>query len=258
MTATTVRIARWWVAAALGVLLSAAFLVTAFWAVSPVPGGSTDDTVLHRSALVASGPARLSISPEPVPAGATMVVTGADHCPLYGQTHDGYFEVGLSLGAGLVAQAQGLHGGFTATLTAQDSPGSYVLTSTCLDDPGEKGASRGFTVTKPDVPAYTSSVVVKPDAVTAGDHVTVVASLVPVACTRGVMVLTWDSLEVTSSWTMFGGLPGGSTDFAVPSDTAGVIHPVGVTCTGSDGAVVDLPTADLRVTPIGGPSAQGV
>ena len=135
MAMTTVRIARWWWVAGLGVLTSAVFLVTAVWAAPPVLGHPTGESPVHRPELLLADPPTLTLTPEPATVGAPILVTGTGHCPLYWQSHDGYFAVALGFGDSLIVRAQGIRGGFSATINAPDSPGRYVLTSTCLDDP---------------------------------------------------------------------------------------------------------------------------
>jgi hypothetical protein len=253
MTVTTVRIARWWVAAALGALMSAAILVGLASGAPPV--GESALPLGPVAVVAAADPPTLTLSPDPVTVGAKMSVTGSNHCPLYSQFHDGYFEVALGFGDGVVVRVQGIHGGFSAEMTAPSAPGSYVLTSTCLNDPSESGASKAFTVIKPDGPAFTPSVLVKPNAASPGDTVTVTAELLPSACTDGTMTLIFDSMEVKAVWAMFAGSPGGSTRFVVPSDASAGLHHVGVTCTTPAGASVDIPPADIAVGP---PSAGPV
>jgi hypothetical protein len=198
-------------------------------------------------APVLSGAPQLTVSPEPVPAGGTLTVTGVNHCTLYSQAHDGYFTVALGFGNGTQWQANGVRGGFSTTVTAPSSAGSYVLTSTCVGDPADEGASRAVTVSAPEVVRPDAVVRVNPDRVQRGQAVDVTATLVPSGCLDGGMRVTWDSTELVTAWTMFGGVPGGSTSFLVPTDASGGTHRVGVRCTGAKGEVVDLPTVALEV-----------
>ncbi|MFC7597480.1 FGLLP motif-containing membrane protein [Terrabacter sp. GCM10028922] len=209
-------------------------------------GVPANGSALDRAAMVLADLPRLSVTPDPAPVGATMLVTGSGHCFLYWQGHDGYFEVSLGFGDGVTVRAQGIRGNFTATVTAPISPGGYVLTSTCLYTRAEEGTSIAVTVIEPERPQ--SSVVAEPSTVALGGTILVTASPVPAACSEGTIELTFDSKGVGSTWTMFGGVPGGSTKFMVPPDTTAGTHRVGVTCTAPDGGVEALPSVDLTVT----------
>ncbi|WP_076264138.1 FGLLP motif-containing membrane protein [Intrasporangium flavum] len=190
---------------------------------------------------------QLTVSPEPVAAGGTLTVTGTNHCTLYSQANDGYFTVALGFGNGTPWHATGIRGGFTTSVTAPSSPGSYVLTSTCVGDSVDEGASRAVTVSTPDVARPDPVVQVTPDRVERGQAIAVSAALVPPSCLDGGMRVTWDSAELVTAWTMFAGVPGGSTSFLVPTDASGGVHAVGVRCTGAKGEVVDLPTVEVTV-----------